>query len=178
MAYLGRIDEARVAAQAGLTLEPTFTIGRFRAGARSDNPVRRITRIEEYAIGSARPAFQGYAKLGFREDGRMTAADLRVYKSGRCAVPIGIGPISRAARGAEKKQTRAKRRRCGFCLRDPRLLLRDLRGGGGLPQNRGEGARPRATQQAPPLNCLLNCPSDQLAHRPAQKVVKARCAES
>ena len=30
----------------------------------------RITRIEEYAIGSARPTFQGYAKLGFREDGQ------------------------------------------------------------------------------------------------------------
>jgi xanthine dehydrogenase molybdenum-binding subunit len=38
----------------------------------------RITRIEEYAIGSARPTFQGYAKLGFREDGRMTAADLYI----------------------------------------------------------------------------------------------------
>jgi TolB-like protein len=37
LAYLGRIDEARAAAQAGLTLEPSFTIGRFRAGARSDN---------------------------------------------------------------------------------------------------------------------------------------------
>jgi len=38
----------------------------------------RITRTEEYAIGSARPTFQGYAKLGFREDGRMTAADLYI----------------------------------------------------------------------------------------------------
>jgi len=38
----------------------------------------RITRIEEYAIGSARPTFQGYVKLGFREDGRMTAADLYI----------------------------------------------------------------------------------------------------
>jgi xanthine dehydrogenase molybdenum-binding subunit len=38
----------------------------------------RVTRLEEYAIGSARPTFQGYAKLGFREDGRMTAADLYI----------------------------------------------------------------------------------------------------
>src|SRR5215813_6641412 len=38
----------------------------------------RITRIEEYAIGSARPTFQGYVKLGFREDGRMTAAVLYI----------------------------------------------------------------------------------------------------
>jgi xanthine dehydrogenase molybdenum-binding subunit len=38
----------------------------------------RITRIEEYAIGSARPTFQGHARLGFREDGRMVAADLYI----------------------------------------------------------------------------------------------------
>lgn len=37
LAHLGRIDEARAAAKAGLALEPSFTIGRFRAGARSDN---------------------------------------------------------------------------------------------------------------------------------------------
>jgi tetratricopeptide (TPR) repeat protein len=38
LAHLHRIDEAGVAARAGLALEPSFTIGRFRAGARSDNP--------------------------------------------------------------------------------------------------------------------------------------------
>ena len=39
LAHLGRIDEARAAAKAGLELEPSFTIARFRAGARSENPV-------------------------------------------------------------------------------------------------------------------------------------------
>jgi len=39
LAHLGRIDEARTAAKAGLVLESSFTIARFRAGARSDNPV-------------------------------------------------------------------------------------------------------------------------------------------
>ena len=39
LAHLGRIDEARTAARAGLGLEPSFTIGRFRVGARSDNSV-------------------------------------------------------------------------------------------------------------------------------------------
>ena len=39
LAHLGRVDEARVAAKAGLELEPSFTIARFRAGARSANPV-------------------------------------------------------------------------------------------------------------------------------------------
>ena len=40
----------------------------------------RITRIEEYSLGTARPTFQGHAKLGFREDGRLLAADLYVVQ--------------------------------------------------------------------------------------------------
>jgi TolB-like protein/Flp pilus assembly protein TadD len=39
LAHLGRVDEARVAAKAGLELEPNFTIARHRASARSQNPV-------------------------------------------------------------------------------------------------------------------------------------------
>jgi len=39
LAHLGRTDRARAAGKSGLSLEPGFTIGRFRAGARSDNPV-------------------------------------------------------------------------------------------------------------------------------------------
>ena len=39
LAHLGRTDAARGAGKSGLSLEPGFTIGRFRAGARSDNPV-------------------------------------------------------------------------------------------------------------------------------------------
>jgi TolB-like protein len=39
LAHLGRTDAARAAGKSGLLLEPGFTIGRFRAGARSDNPV-------------------------------------------------------------------------------------------------------------------------------------------
>lgn len=38
LAHLGRLDEARYAVQAGLALDPTFTISRFRARASSDNP--------------------------------------------------------------------------------------------------------------------------------------------
>ena len=38
LAHLGRLDEARAATKAGLALDPTFTICRFRAGASSDNP--------------------------------------------------------------------------------------------------------------------------------------------
>jgi len=36
----------------------------------------RVTRNEEYDNGMARAGFQGYAKLGFAEDGRLLAADV------------------------------------------------------------------------------------------------------
>ena len=42
--------------------------------------MHRITRAEEYAIGSARPTFQGRIKMGFREDGKLLAADLYVVQ--------------------------------------------------------------------------------------------------
>src|SRR5262245_58695947 len=38
----------------------------------------RITRFEEYAFGVSRPSFQGRLKLGFREDGKLLAADLYI----------------------------------------------------------------------------------------------------
>jgi CO/xanthine dehydrogenase Mo-binding subunit len=42
--------------------------------------MHRISRIEEYGIGSARPSFQGHVKLGFGADGRMLAADLYIVQ--------------------------------------------------------------------------------------------------
>jgi tetratricopeptide (TPR) repeat protein len=39
LAHLGRLTEARGAAQAGLALHPSFTIARLRAGVSSDNPI-------------------------------------------------------------------------------------------------------------------------------------------
>ncbi len=39
LTFLGRFDEARAAAQAGLALDPTFTVARFRDAAATDNPV-------------------------------------------------------------------------------------------------------------------------------------------
>ena len=38
LVHLGRLDEARAAMQAGLVLNPSFTVTRYRAGAPSDNP--------------------------------------------------------------------------------------------------------------------------------------------
>jgi len=40
----------------------------------------RITREEEYYIGSARVGFQGWMKAGFAEDGRVTAVDLYIVQ--------------------------------------------------------------------------------------------------
>ncbi len=58
LARLGRVDEARAAAAAGLALEPGFTIGRLRAGVRSDNPV--------YLAGRER-IYEGLRKAGVPE---------------------------------------------------------------------------------------------------------------
>jgi CO/xanthine dehydrogenase Mo-binding subunit len=46
----------------------------------------RVSRIEEYHNGMARSGFQGWAKLGFGEDGRMLAADVFVVQD--------LGPTS------------------------------------------------------------------------------------
>jgi CO/xanthine dehydrogenase Mo-binding subunit len=40
----------------------------------------RISRHEEFAIGSARAGFQGRIKIGFRADGRVTAIDLYIVQ--------------------------------------------------------------------------------------------------
>ena len=40
----------------------------------------RISRAEEYYIGSARNGFQGRVKLGFRADGRLLAADMYIVQ--------------------------------------------------------------------------------------------------
>ena len=40
----------------------------------------RVTREEEYFVGSGRPAFQGWVKIGFAENGRITAVDMYVVQ--------------------------------------------------------------------------------------------------
>jgi len=40
----------------------------------------RVSRHEEYFMGSARPGFQGRVKIGFRADGRVTALDLYIVQ--------------------------------------------------------------------------------------------------
>jgi TolB-like protein len=48
LAWLGSLDEARAAVQAGLALNPGFTVQRFRAGAPSDNPAFLAGRERAY----------------------------------------------------------------------------------------------------------------------------------
>ncbi len=48
LAHLGRIEEARLATQAGLELNPTTTVSRFRNIARSDNPLWLVQRDRIY----------------------------------------------------------------------------------------------------------------------------------
>ena len=48
LAHLGRLDEARVAADSGLVLDPRFTIRRFRANSQSSNPTYLAQRERIY----------------------------------------------------------------------------------------------------------------------------------
>ena len=98
-----------VAAMAGVDLEDVVMIGEYCGGGfgskiagspimavpavlsrKIGRPVMlRITRYEESYIGRARAGFQGWAKMGFRADGRMTALDLYLVQDG--------GPYGRAS---------------------------------------------------------------------------------
>jgi tetratricopeptide (TPR) repeat protein len=48
LALLGQVGQARAAAQAGLAVNPDFTIRRYRAGAASDNPTFLAKRERIY----------------------------------------------------------------------------------------------------------------------------------
>src|SRR6201996_9461505 len=59
--------------------------------------MHRISRYEEYGIGSARPGFQGYIKMGFAPNGKMLAADLYIVQE---SGPMATAGDFRAAAGA------------------------------------------------------------------------------
>ena len=48
LGQLGRVEEARGEAKAGLALTPEFTISRYRDGAKSDNPIFLKQRLNIY----------------------------------------------------------------------------------------------------------------------------------
>jgi TolB-like protein/class 3 adenylate cyclase/Tfp pilus assembly protein PilF len=58
LALLGELDQARAAAQAGLALDPNFTIRRFRAGTATDDPT--------YLAGRER-CYEGLRRAGVPE---------------------------------------------------------------------------------------------------------------
>jgi xanthine dehydrogenase molybdenum-binding subunit len=55
----------------------------------------RVSRAEEYVLGSARPGFQGRVRLGFRTDGRITACDLSIVQEN--GPNQGFGDLGAAA---------------------------------------------------------------------------------
>jgi hypothetical protein len=59
LALVGSLDQARTAANAGLGINPSFTVRRFRDAAFSDNPI--------YLAGRER-VYQGLRMAGVPED--------------------------------------------------------------------------------------------------------------
>ena len=59
---------------------PIVAVPAYFAKKISRPVMMRISRHEEFAIGSARAGFQGRIKIGFRADGRVTAIDLYIVQ--------------------------------------------------------------------------------------------------
>ncbi len=59
---------------------PTMTIPAHLSRLTNRPVMLRVSREEEFYIGSARHGFQGRVKIGFREDGRISACDLFVVQ--------------------------------------------------------------------------------------------------
>ena len=90
---------------------PLMSIPAHLAKKTSRPVIMRISRAEEYFTGSARPGFQGRVKIGFRDDGRITAVDLYIvqengphagfsdYTSAGAAVSIVYTPMAMRFRG-------------------------------------------------------------------------------
>jgi CO/xanthine dehydrogenase Mo-binding subunit len=74
---------------------PLMTIPAHMARKTGRPVMMRISRTEEYFLGSARPGFQGRIKMGFREDGRVTAVDLYIVQEN--GPNSGFGDWSSAA---------------------------------------------------------------------------------
>jgi TolB-like protein/Flp pilus assembly protein TadD len=72
LAQLGRLEEARAEVQAGLALDPKFTIARYRAGAKSDNPtyLARLERICESLRKAGVDGDSETRQVLVREEGR------------------------------------------------------------------------------------------------------------
>ncbi|MBH15895.1 MAG: aldehyde oxidase [Gemmatimonadetes bacterium] len=74
---------------------PLMAIPAHLAKKTSRPVLLRISRAEEYFLGSARAGFQGRIKIGFREDGRIIAADLYIVQEN--GPNAGFGDMGSAA---------------------------------------------------------------------------------
>jgi len=63
---------------------PSMAIPALMAKKINKPVMMRISRAEEYYLGSARNGFQGRVKLGFGADGRLLAADMYIVQDGGC----------------------------------------------------------------------------------------------
>ena len=59
---------------------PSMAIPAYLSKKISRPVMMRISRAEEYFLGSSRPGFQGRIKIGFREDGRVTGLDVYIVQ--------------------------------------------------------------------------------------------------
>jgi CO/xanthine dehydrogenase Mo-binding subunit len=59
---------------------PVMAIPALMAKKTQRPVMMRISRAEEFYVGSARPGFQGRIRIGFRADGRVTAVDLYIVQ--------------------------------------------------------------------------------------------------
>ena len=90
---------------------PIQAVPAFMARKTGRPVLMRISRAEEYALGAARPGFQGRIKMGFRDDGRLLACDLYIvqengpnggrgdYSSAASATSIVYTPVAMRFRG-------------------------------------------------------------------------------
>jgi len=58
LARVGRIDEVRIAANVGMSSDPSFTIRRYQDGAPSDNPI---------FVGGRERVYEGVRRAGIPE---------------------------------------------------------------------------------------------------------------
>ena len=63
-----------------ITVTPQMAIPALLSKKISRPVMMRVSRDEENYIGRARPGFQGWVKMGFRRDGRVTALDLYIVQ--------------------------------------------------------------------------------------------------
>ncbi|MDE2782549.1 MAG: xanthine dehydrogenase family protein molybdopterin-binding subunit [Gemmatimonadota bacterium] len=74
---------------------PVMSIPAHMARKTGRPVMMRISRAEEYALGSARAGFQGRIRMGFRGDGRITAVDLFIVQEN--GPNSGFGDLGSAA---------------------------------------------------------------------------------